>query len=121
MKTGVPVQVDHYRIEAKGIDINELVVNYPPKKTTWSLLLKGITNPNKNDPPPQDRRNRGSRFLWSPCSIRGAGTIDLRALTSKAPARLVDPTPAPTPDLSHVHRPRESSGHPQAARHQHVV
>lgn len=63
VKTGIPVQVDHYRIEAKGIDINELAVTYPPRKTTWSLLLKGVTNPHK-----LTRRLRidelGQPFLW---------------------------------------------------------
>lgn len=46
-ESGIPVHVDHYRLEAKGIEAAELAVSYPSRKTTWSLLLKGVTNPHK--------------------------------------------------------------------------
>lgn len=39
----VPVYIDHYRIEAAGIDLDKLRVSFPRKKTSWSLLLRRIT------------------------------------------------------------------------------
>ncbi len=47
VKTKIPVRYDHYRIEAHGIDLKKTRVNYPPRKTSWSLLLRGVTNPNR--------------------------------------------------------------------------
>ncbi len=46
-KTKIPIRYDHYRIEANGIDLVKTRVNYPPRKTSWSLLLRGVTNPNR--------------------------------------------------------------------------
>jgi len=43
VKTGVPIHVDYHAIEAKGIDVDKLVVSYPARKASWSLLLRGIT------------------------------------------------------------------------------
>jgi hypothetical protein len=62
-KTGLPIHVDHYRIEGKSINIDELTVTVAPRRTTWSLLLKSATNPNK-----LTRRLQidelGQPFLW---------------------------------------------------------
>lgn len=62
-KTGVPVLIDHYRIEGKGLDLESLTVTVPPKKTTWSLLMKSATTPHK-----LTRRLQidelGRPFLW---------------------------------------------------------
>ncbi|HUG92617.1 MAG TPA: hypothetical protein VML55_17385 [Planctomycetaceae bacterium] len=63
IKTDVPVRFDHYRIEASGIKLDEIVVRYPSRKTSWSLLLRGVTNPHqltrelKID-------ERGTPFVW---------------------------------------------------------
>ena len=46
-KTKIPIRFDHYRIEAHRIDLEKTRVNYPPRKTSWSLLLRGVTNPNR--------------------------------------------------------------------------
>lgn len=63
VKTTVPVRFDRYRIEGHGIDIDKLHVSYPERKTSWNLLLRGVTNPNrlahhlKID-------ERGQPFIW---------------------------------------------------------
>ncbi len=61
--TEVPIHIDHYGIESRGIDVNKIVVSYPSKKTTWSLLLRGITAPQK-----LTRKyridERGRAFIW---------------------------------------------------------
>jgi hypothetical protein len=63
VKTGIPVRYDHYRIAASGIELDEVLVSYPPRKTSWSLLLRGITSPHrlmrelKID-------ERGQPFVW---------------------------------------------------------
>jgi hypothetical protein len=46
-KTGVPVHVDYYATAAKGIDVDHLVVSYPARKASYSLLLRGITTRKK--------------------------------------------------------------------------
>lgn len=46
VKSKVPVRYDHYRIEANGLNLDNIRVNYPPRQTSFSLLLRGITNPN---------------------------------------------------------------------------
>ena len=43
VKTGVPIYLDHPAIKAKGITVDKLVVSYPSRKASWSLLLRGIT------------------------------------------------------------------------------
>lgn len=43
----VPILVDYRSIEANGIDISQLNVSYPPKKTSWSQFLRSITTPNR--------------------------------------------------------------------------
>lgn len=45
VKTDVPIHVDYYRIQAKGIDFDKLRVSHPMRQTSWSLLLKRLTNP----------------------------------------------------------------------------
>ena len=46
-KTGVPAFIDYYRIEGKRIAVDRLLVNSPPRKTSWSLLLRSATTPHK--------------------------------------------------------------------------
>ena len=62
-KTSIPVRLDHYRIEGKGIDLDEVIVSYPMRQTSWSLLLRGVTTPSK-----LTRRLQidelGRPFLW---------------------------------------------------------
>ncbi len=61
--SGVPVLIDYYKIEAMGIDVRKLLVSHPPKRTSWSLVLKGITNPHKlTRKVLVDERNRA--FVW---------------------------------------------------------
>jgi len=43
----VPIITDHYAIEAEGIELSELKVTVPMRKTTWGLLLKQVTFPHK--------------------------------------------------------------------------
>ncbi|MBM79071.1 MAG: hypothetical protein CMJ78_00560 [Planctomycetaceae bacterium] len=61
--SGVPILVDYYHIEKEGGDISKEIVSYPSKRTTWSLLLKGVTNPIK-----LTRRlmidENGRAFVW---------------------------------------------------------
>ncbi len=45
-KSKVPVRYDHYRIEANDLEMSKMKVSYPPRQTSFSLLLRGITNPN---------------------------------------------------------------------------
>lgn len=45
--TEVPIHIDRFRLEARGTDIDEIIVSYPAKKTSWSLLMRGITTPHK--------------------------------------------------------------------------
>lgn len=46
VKSKIPVRYDHYRIEAHNLDLSKMMVNYPPRQTSFSLLLRGVTNPN---------------------------------------------------------------------------
>jgi hypothetical protein len=46
VKSKIPVRYDHYRIEAHNLDLSKMMVNYPPRQTSFSLVLRGITNPN---------------------------------------------------------------------------
>ncbi len=46
VKSKLPVRYDHYRIEAHNLDMSKMMVNYRPRQTSYSLLLRGITNPN---------------------------------------------------------------------------
>lgn len=45
VKSKVPIRYDHYRIEANDLEMDEMRVNYPPRQTSFSLLLGRITNP----------------------------------------------------------------------------
>jgi len=46
-ETGVPIHVDYHATAAKGIDADALVVSYPARKASYSLLLRGITTRKK--------------------------------------------------------------------------
>ena len=43
----VPLLIDHYAIERAEIDLSELKVTVPNRKTTWGLLLRQVTFPHK--------------------------------------------------------------------------
>lgn len=43
----VPLLIDHHAIERDEIDLRELRVTVPSRKTTWGLLLRQITFPHK--------------------------------------------------------------------------
>ncbi len=45
VKAKIPVRFDHYRIEAHKLDLAKIKVNYPPRQTSFSLMLRGVTNP----------------------------------------------------------------------------
>ncbi|RMG41697.1 MAG: hypothetical protein D6725_00980 [Planctomycetota bacterium] len=46
LKTGVPIIYDFAAIEEAGADLSEKI-SFGPKRTTWSLFLKSVTNPRK--------------------------------------------------------------------------
>lgn len=62
-KTGVPIHVDFLAAKAKGIDVDKIVVSYPRRKSSYSLLLKSVTVRNK-----LSRKLRideaGKPFVW---------------------------------------------------------
>jgi len=74
----VPILVDNFHIEQDGIDWEKVVVSYPQRQSSWSLLLKAATNPNK-----LSRRllidDAGRAFVWI--------TTLQRALQVKKPLR----------------------------------
>jgi len=43
----VPLLIDHHAIEREEIDLSELKVTVPNRKTTWGLLLRQVTFPHK--------------------------------------------------------------------------
>jgi hypothetical protein len=43
----VPIVIDYHAIDEQHIDLTELKVNVPSRKTTWGLLLKQVTFPHK--------------------------------------------------------------------------
>lgn len=43
----VPLLIDHHAIERAEIDLSELKVTMPNRKTTWGLLLRQVTFPHK--------------------------------------------------------------------------
>lgn len=43
----VPLLIDHHAIEREEIDLTELKVTVPNRKTTWGLLLRQVTFPHK--------------------------------------------------------------------------
>jgi hypothetical protein len=63
VRSEVPVYIDHYRIEARGIDLDKIVVSYPLRRASWSQLLRGITAPNRliND---LGIDEQGQPFVW---------------------------------------------------------
>lgn len=46
VKSKVPVRYDHWRIEANRLDLDNMRVSYPSRQTSFSLLLRGVTNRN---------------------------------------------------------------------------
>ena len=63
VKTGVPIVFDHYRIEASDIELDKIVVEHPPRTTSWSLLLRAVTYPHRLT---RELRvdERGQPFVW---------------------------------------------------------
>ena len=61
--TDIPVHIDRFGIEARGINVDDIVVSYPPKKTSWSLLLRAVTVPHKLS---REFRidEQGKPFVW---------------------------------------------------------
>ncbi len=43
----VPILIDYHAIDEQHIDLTELKVSVPSRKTTWGLLLKQVTFPHK--------------------------------------------------------------------------
>ena len=70
VKTEVPVLTDHYRIEGHGIPLDTLRVSYPQRKSSWSQLLRAVTNPHR-----LTRRLRidelGHPFVWITTLVPG--------------------------------------------------
>lgn len=46
IKSKVPVRYDHWRIDANRLDLQTMRVSYPSRQTSFSLLLRGVTNRN---------------------------------------------------------------------------
>lgn len=62
VKTGIPILVDTYRLEAARIRIDQLKVSQPLKKMTWSGLLDRATFPDLMRELLQDEHGRS--FIW---------------------------------------------------------
>lgn len=63
VKTGVPIHIDYHAISAQKVDLDNLVVSYPSRKASWSLLLRGVTAKHKLSRTLKiDERNRP--FVW---------------------------------------------------------
>ena len=62
-RTSIPVRYDYHLIAKYGLKLDEIRVRYPAKKTSWSLILKGITSPARLS---HDVRidEQGQPFLW---------------------------------------------------------
>ncbi len=43
----IPILIDYHAIDKAEIDLSELTVTVPPRKTTWGLLIKQVTFPHK--------------------------------------------------------------------------
>lgn len=46
-QSGVPIFLDRHRIEAAGVDLEKVRVSHPRRQTSFSLLLRAVTNPHK--------------------------------------------------------------------------
>lgn len=46
-RTEVPILLDQHGIAEAGIDLAELRTSYPPKTTSWSLLLRNVLGPHR--------------------------------------------------------------------------
>lgn len=61
--TKTPILIDYASMARSGVDMQQLRVSHPLKKTTWSLALRAILVPNKlNREYWQDEAGRG--FVW---------------------------------------------------------
>jgi hypothetical protein len=62
-RTGLPIRYDDYRIARYEIDLQYLKVSYPSRRTSWSIVLRGLTNPAKLS---HELRidERGEPFIW---------------------------------------------------------
>lgn len=63
VKTEIPVVYDDYRIAKYKIDLENLKVSYPARRTAWFIVLRGVTNPARLS---HELRidERGRPFLW---------------------------------------------------------
>ena len=63
VKSEVPVIVDSRRLAEEGLDLSQLKVTVPRKKTSWSLLLRSATAPHRLT---RDLKidERGQPFVW---------------------------------------------------------
>ena len=43
----IPILIDYHAIDQQEINLSELTVTVPPRKTTWGLLIKQVTFPHK--------------------------------------------------------------------------
>lgn len=75
---GIPVFVDRGGIQASGIDLAAAVVSHPPKKTTWAIALRTLSN-QVNGRPEILMDEAGTPFLW-------IKAMDVPVATGKKPA-----------------------------------
>ncbi len=68
VKTGLPILIDRDRIRKRGINLDKLLVNYGPKRASWSLLLRGITVPHRLAREVKIDE-RGVPFVWITISV----------------------------------------------------
>jgi len=67
---GVPIYVNHYALAVDRIDLSEVLVSHPDKKTTWSLALKTLTFQARCRPEVW-MDEAGTPFVWvTPLSTR---------------------------------------------------
>ncbi len=63
VKTDVPILIDHYRIAAKQIDLDNQRVSQKPSQVSWSLLIKRLANSAKLTREIK-RDESGRPFVW---------------------------------------------------------
>ena len=76
---GLPVFVDRGGIRAGGIDLDAVVVSHAPKKTTWAIALRTLSN-QVNGRPEILMDEAGTPFLW-------IKAMDVPVATGKKPDR----------------------------------
>lgn len=61
--TGLPIRYDDYRLAVYDIDLENLRVSYPARRTAWFIVLRGLTNPVKLS---HELRidEQGRPFIW---------------------------------------------------------